>query len=361
MTSPETATERVAEFRSHVWDHTIDPFQLRFDTPPPLSQDALRALNGLVAALSNDESDEQVAAKLLVAVRERPDFILTILQFIGSTRNKILTDLRASTAGQNLRIPQSPTTLHRNAAVWAVAGLYIALRFRQVFTPLMPLIRGRRHALETLNRATWPGWIRQERAKRQGHEAENRLAVLFLALGLPFEPVEKAENPLTQDAQVNEISFDLVVPSRNAPLLCVKSTLHSSNIGQYGTSKDLLEVRAAADMLRENFPANPPTLLAMIDGVGCLSNRAGLEGILAAANEFCQFKTLWKAAAIAARRLGREITIKLPEEHLESHRAFLSRCGAMVRVEALGEPLQPAPDTPPGAQAGEGFVLMGHQ
>ena len=361
MTSPETATERVAEFSSHVWDHTVDPFQLRFDTPPPFSRDALRALNGLVTSLSNGESDEQLAAKLLVEVRERPDFILTILQVIGSTRNKILTDLRAATAGQSLRIPQSPTTLHRNAAVWSVAGLYIAVRFRQVFTPLMPLVRGRRHALETLNRATWPGWIRQERAKRQGHEAENRLAVLFLALGIPFGPVEKAENPLTQDAKINEISFDLVVPNRNEPLLCVKSTLHSSNIGQYGTSKDLLEVRAAADMLRENFPTNPPTLLAMIDGVGCLSNRAGLEGILTAANEFCQFKTLWKAAAIAARRLGWEITIKLPEEHIESHRPFLSRCGAMAQVETLDEPLQPPPDTPPGVQAGEGFVLMGHR
>ena len=361
MTDAETPSERVAEFRVHVWDHTVDPFQLRFDTPPPLTRADLRALNALVSSLSRGESDEQVAAKLFAEIKERPDFILTVLQAIGSTRNKILTDLRAATAGQNLKIPGSPTSLHRNDGVWQIAGLYIAVRFRQIFSPLASLTSGRRHALETLNRATWPGWIRQERAKRQGHEAENRLAVLCVALGIPFEPTEKAENPLTQDAQINGVSFDLVIPNREEPLVCVKSTLHSSNIGQYGTSKDLLEVREAATVLKETFPANPPTLLAMIDGVGCLSNRGGLEEILTAADEFCQFKTLWKAVAIAAHRLGLEFTVRLPARDLESHRAFLDRCGDTVRVEALAEHPQDAPDAPAWVQAGEGFVFMGRR
>ena len=359
MMAAETPAERVTEFRRNVWDHTVDPFQLRFDTPPPLSEDDLRALESLVNSLSVGESDEQVAAELLAEVRARPEFILTVLQAIGSTRNKILTDLRAATAGQNLRIPGSPTSLHRNERVWQAAGLYIAVRFRQIFSPLIPLTSGRNYALETLNRATWPGWIRQERAKRQGHEAENRLAVLCVALDIPFDPVGKAENPLTQDAQISGVSFDLVIPSRDEPLVCVKSTLHSSNIGQYGTSKDLLEVRQAAAVLAENFPANPPTLLAMIDGVGCLSNRVGLEGILTAANEFCQFKTLWKAAALAAQRLNLEITVALPEEHLATHRAFLARCGDTVRVRPLTE--QAALDAPGWVQAGEGFIVRGHR
>lgn len=361
MTTADTPAERLAEFRSHVWDHTVDPFQLRFDTPRPLSQDDLRALDGLISSLSLGESDERLAAELLAEVRARPDFILTVLQAIGSTRNKILTDLRAATAGQNLKIPGTPTSLHRNERVWQVAGLYIAVRFRQIFTPLTPLTRGRSYALETLNRATWPGWIRQERAKRQGHEAENRLAVLCVALDLPFAPAGKAENPLTQDAQISGVSFDLVIPHQNEPLVCVKSTLHSSNIGQYGTSKDLLEVQQAAEVLEKDFPADTPTLLAMIDGVGCLSNRVGLEGILTAANEFCQFKTLWKAAAIAAQRLGREITVALPAEHLPSHRAFLARCGDAVRVMPLTEQLSAAQNAPGWAPAGEGFIFRGHQ
>ena len=361
MTTAETPAERLAEFSSHVWDHTVDPFQLRFDTPTPLSEDDLRALKGLVSSLALGESDELLAAKLLAEIRARPDFILTVLQAIGSTRNKILTDLRAATAGQNLKIPSSPISLHRNERVWQVAGLYITVRFRQIFSPLISLTSGRSYALETLNRATWPGWIRQERAKRQGHEAENRLAVLCVALDIPFEPAGKAENPLTQDAQISGVSFDLVIPHRDEPLVCVKSTLHSSNIGQYGTSKDLLEVEKAAEVLEKDFPVNTPTLLAMIDGVGCLSNRVGLEGILTSADEFCQFKTLWKAVALAAQRLNLEITIALPEEHLASHRAFLERCGDTVRVMPFTEPLPADPDTPGWVQAGEGFIFRGHR
>ena len=205
--------------------------------------------------------------------------------------------------------------------------------------PLVSLTSGRGQALEALNQATWSGWIRQERAKRQGHEAEYRLAVLFSALDFPFAPKEKAENPLTKDAQVNGISHDLVVPNMDAPLVCVKSTVHTSNIGQYGESKDALEISEASDTLRSNFPQNTPTLVAMIDGIGFRSNRAGLNGVLSNSQEFCQFRTLWKAAAIAASRLGIEITVKLPGEHIESHRAFLERCGQSVNIQPLeGQP-----------------------
>ena len=145
----------------------------------------------LVDALGNGESDEQIASKLLVEIEKRPDFVLVVLQIIGSTRNKIITDLRSATSGIGPNIPQLPTRLHRNKNVWEIAGQYLAIRFRQVCMPLVSLTSGRDQALEALNQATWSGWIRQERAKRQGHEAEYRLAVLFSALDFPFAPKEK--------------------------------------------------------------------------------------------------------------------------------------------------------------------------
>lgn len=355
MTGSETLQEKVDEFNSHVWDHTADAFQQRFDVRRPLTRGEIQSLETLIKALSRGESDEQLSGRLLQEIQNNPDFILLVLQIIGSTRNKILTDLRAALSGGGTRIPQSPTRLHLNTDVWRTAGPYLAVRLRNICAPLAGLKTGRHQALEALNQATWPGWIRQERAKRQGHEAEYRLAVLYSVLCIPFQPSEKADNPLTRDTQVNGISFDLVVPSADTPLVCIKSTVHTSNIGQYGESKDALEVSEAADMLGAKFPDDTPTLLAMIDGVGFNSNRAGLEGVLTNSHEFCQFKTLWKAAAIAASRLQREINVKLPPAHIESHRSFLNRCGKPVRVQPLEE--QPGQEWTP---AGEGFILPGN-
>ena len=355
MTSLETVAQRVAEFNAHVWDHTKDEFQQQFDVRRKLTDAEYQSLNRLVDALAKGESDEQIAAKLLVEVQKRPDFILMALQVIGSTRNKIITDLRATLSGQGVRIPQSPTRLHINENIWRVAGPYIAARLRNVCTALTDLDNSRRQALEAINQATWPGWVRQERAKRQGHEAEYRLAILYATLGVSFAPEEKADNPLSRDAQVNEVSFDLVVPNATSPLVCVKSTVHTSNIGQFGESKDALEISEAADMLKSNFPDDTPTLLALIDGVGFNSNKAGLEGVLTNADEFCQFKTLWKAGVIAASRLDRKIVIKLPQNDIESHQSFLARWNKLGEVQPL--------DEQPGAgwvQAGEGFILLGN-
>lgn len=353
MTASDTLDERVKEFHAHVWDHTADPFQQQFDVRRPLNRDELQSLNSLIDALANDESDTQIAAKLLVEIGRNPNFIHIALQIVGSTRNKIITDLRAATAGQNIKIPSAPAGLHRNSAAWHFAGPYLAAKFRQVCAPLAQFQGSRNQALEALNQATWPGWIRQERAKRQGHEAEYRLALLLAAMDLPFEPRDKADNPLTSDAQVNGVSFDLVVPNTEHPLVCVKSTVHTSNIGQFGESKDALEISEAVEMLERNFPGNTPTLLALIDGVGFRSNTAGLSGVLTNADEFCQFKTLWKAGIIAASRLGRKIHVRLPQDDINSSQRFLTRWSKSAQVQPLVE--QPRTEW---IKAGEGFILL---
>lgn len=180
-------------------------------------------------------------------------------------------------------------------------------------------------SVEALNQATWPGYVRQERAKRSGHEAEGRMAQLLLATRFPFQPEEKADNPLCRDAQIGGISFDLVVPSVEAPALVFKATVHTSNIGQYGESKDHLEVDEAKRWLDETYaPEDRPKLVALIDGVGFESNRAGLDGVLEKADEFCQFRTIWKIVAMASTALGKPVKIFLPRAELDYFSDFIS-------------------------------------
>lgn len=102
-----------------------------------------------------------------------------------------------------------------------------------------------------------------------------------------------------------EVSFDIVVPNIENPTVCIKSTVHTSNIGQYGESKDHLEVAEARRMIDALPIASRPTLVGFIDGIGFESNSAGLNGVLEKADEFCQFKTIWKLAVISAQKTSR--------------------------------------------------------
>jgi hypothetical protein len=318
----ETASDRRTEFDRHVWDHTADPFQVAFDLRRPLESDELDALVEVVDRICAGDDDERISRTIKSRLDATPELMHSYMQTAGLTRNKILTDLKAHNASLGLKIPGTALNLRRSTAVWAVAGAYLVTRLRAVLQPLCEA-GDPRAALEAVNQATWPHWIRQERAKRQGHQAEYQLAVMLASLGIPFEPEEKAENPLTRDATVGSVSFDIVVPTPMVPRMCVKSTVQTSNIGQFGESKGGLEVIEAAAALKK-FEVNP-VLLAMVDGIGFHSNTAGLTAILTNADEFCQFATIWKAAAIAATVSGRDIAVALEPGHASEHGSFLSR------------------------------------
>jgi hypothetical protein len=176
-----------------------------------------------------------------------------------------------------------------------------------------------------LNQATWSGYIRQERAKRSGHEAEYRLATLMASLRIPFTPSEKAENPLCRDVQLNGISFDLVIPDDRVPALVFKATVHTANIGQYGESKDHLEIDEARRWLDELSPERRPLLMAFIDGVGFRSNSAGLNGVLTKSDEFCQFRTIWKAVVVAGAKSGIKHKIYLSQSVLSKFECFIRK------------------------------------
>jgi len=335
--------EKRKEFFSNIWDHTQDPFQTRFDVRRPLTDEEVQALSEIWHAIHGAQDDEEVANVLLEAIeRNGHGLTLLLLQLSGLTRNKIISDLKASSTGHK---PSSYKNLHRSDS-WRLSGLYLARSLRRVLQPISESGRG---VFEALNQATYPGFIRQERAKRQGHEAEYRLAQLLLAFGILFEPKEKANNPLCRDAEIDGESFDLVIPDINSPLIVVKSTVHTANIGQYGESKDAGEMQAAQAMIGRRFTSpDRPTLLALVDGVGFSSNSAGLNTILGTADEFCQFRTLWKAIVVAASRLNYMARLSARESYWEGFRDFLIRYADHVQVANSIE----------GIEAGEAYARI---
>lgn len=348
--------ERRKEFNRNVWNHADDPFQMQFDERPPLAPSEIATFARIVQT-SLSEEVEAASKSLRRVLADNPDLLAIVLQLVGLTRNKILQDLKAAQRNGIFQasVPSSFKGLPRSNA-WSVAGPYLVERIRRVFLTL----KGKseetvRDAVEVANQATWPGYIRQERAKRQGHEAEFRIAALHLACELKFQPEEKATNPLCRDAMLGTVSFDLVVPNVTKPRLVVKSTVHTSNIGQYGESKDHLEVDEARRYLDENFePSVRPVLLAFIDGVGFESNRAGLDGVLSKTDEFCQFKTIWKSIFITAQIERRSFRVLLPEASIKAHSKFLSRWPGPTVVSTLDESALSGDEVP----AGEGYILV---
>jgi hypothetical protein len=291
------------------------------------------------AAEATVEPDFEIAcSKLRQAIASADSGIEILLQLTGLTRTKVLTDLRAAAGASRstLRIPSSHRGLTGSTAVWAVAGPYLLARARAVLAP----IAGEgattfAHAAEALNQATWPGYIRQERAKRSGHEAEARVATLLRTLEIPFAPEEKADNPLVPDVIIGGVSFDIVVPDAQHPRIVVKSTVHTSNIGQFGESKDALEMSEAKAWIQTLPAQRRPMLFAFIDGIGFRSNRAGLDGVLTSSDEFCQFKTIWKVAVVAAAATGARLELVLPTDDIAEHQIFLRRWQDQVDLHAV--------------------------
>lgn len=346
----DSLQQRRQEFQTHVWNHAEDVFQTSFDLRPPLTPDDLSDLRTLVSLMRAGSTDDAISDVLSEQVTRRPDFLLVVLQLVGLTRSKPITDLKPALAARGVRPPGSIKNFVRRPDVWELAGLYFARRVRSVLSNILSVpeeaLPG---ALEALNQATWPGYIRQERAKRSGGYAEQRIAILLYALDLPFMPHNKLESGLSADATVAGESFDLVIPDVDAPALCIMSMAHAANIGQYGESKAGDAQRAKAALAECYSPA--PLLGVFADGVGFDSNRAGLDGLLTYADEFFQFDTLWKAAVTAAAVLRVPLVAVLQDP--ASHKPFLRRYSRTVTL------LPRADESPGWVEAGEGLLRRG--
>jgi hypothetical protein len=88
---------------------------------------------------------------------------------------------------------------------------------------------------------------------------------------------------------------------------------------------DTLEILKAIRTMDEAGDRAGVTLLAFVDGVGFESNAAGLGGVLENADEFCQFRTIWKGAAIAGSKVGRTTSVAIPQEEHGRFRLFALR------------------------------------
>jgi hypothetical protein len=343
--------QRLAEFEKYVWTHTTDAFQMQFDAVTDLGAASLSALADLAARVGGGASEEDVAARIRLDVSTLgTEHLAKIIQITGLTRNKLTTDLDSvlHAAGQRVSVP-TWNNLPGRPQLWELASRELATRLRTIFLQTGCLDAAAAVGIiKSLNAATWPGYIRQERAKRGGHEAEGRLARVAHQLGVSFEPEVKAENAMSGDVRIQDVSFDLVFPDVERPNVVMKSTVHTANIGQYGESKDSLEM-AEARTLVNRLPTRP-VLLALADGLGFRSNRAGLEGVLTSSTEFCQFRTLWKGLVVAAGREGRsDLRLYLPADDRRFFGSFLERYGF------AGYLLNEAPEA--GTQAGDGVFV----
>ncbi len=320
--------ERRREFRDFVWNHAADAFQAKFDKCAALTAPEAALLQSLLRQDALQDS-KLMEARVRELISKSPYILRRILQVVGLTRNKIIQDIKGFARAEQIDISLStPEALFNSVRGSKLASEYLAKQLIRVFGHTAQGVSA--EALEVANQATWPGYIRQERAKRSGHEAEYRLACLLSDCGLPFEPEEKADNPLCRDVLIDGMSYDLVSPSKGKALLRVVATVHTANIGQYGESKDDLEIRKAIAAIERAGDRRSTTLLAFIDGVGFESNTAGLNGVLENADEFCQFRTIWKAAVIAASKSGRNATVALPPLHHARFASFCSRFSAKL-------------------------------
>jgi hypothetical protein len=343
------------EFFQNVWNHAEDPFQMQFDDRRPLTRDENTFIERAGKLVHSAPDDGELGKKLFKLVNGSAEKLGLLLQLCGLTRNKIISDLKAAAISAKPRVvfPSNYASVAGNQDAWTLAGPYLARRLRRV---LGPLPRELLHdAAEALNQATWPGFIRQERAKRSGHEGEYRLATLLASSGIPFQPEEKADNPICPDVQIYNVSFDVVVLSVNDPRVCFKATVHTANIGQYGESKDYLEIMEAHQVLNHKFPKRRrPLLMALVDGIGFSSNRAGLDGVLSVADEFCQYQTIWKSIVVCSAMTGIPLIIELPRTAIEQQHDFLARFDFLKSVATRENGRKAKLRIP----AGEGAVLL---
>jgi len=354
---------RREEFFRYVWDHTADPFVIGYEARAPLTD---AEMEWLQQVYQHCRADVETSAQRLKKLLESNGASLTalLLQISGLTRNKIVSDLKASLGEEEA--PKSYKHLHKSDA----GVRYLVRRLKRVFEPLYHSGIGSgsntlRGIFEALSQATYPGYIRQERAKRQGHMVEQRLAELLHALGIPFEPKAKLEQPLSPDVKIWGVSFDLVIPDRKNPKVLIQSMIQSANIGQFGQSKSI-DTKRAMEAIRANCPnAPPPFLVAFVDGVGFRSNTEGLNTVLETADEFVQFKTLWKFAVVVAHVMNRVLLVQDHSE-LENFAEFLSRyqrsyeirdrltCGVEAGFTRVAFKESPVPQARKASAAGDG-------
>lgn len=104
--------KRREEFNKHVWNHSVDPFQLQFDDRRPLNDTEIEGLRVIAKASLLETDPAKATAAIRQTLRLQPILFPVALQLVGPTRNKILQDLKA--AARSAPVAQSiPSSYER--------------------------------------------------------------------------------------------------------------------------------------------------------------------------------------------------------------------------------------------------------
>ena len=93
---------------------------------------------------------------------------------------------------------------------------------------------------------------------------------------------------------------------------------------------------------------------SLVDGIGFSSNRAGLDDVLSVADEFCQYRTIWKSIVVCSVMSDIPLIIELPRTVIEQRQDFLKRFNFLKLVVAKENGHQ----AKLRIQVGEGAVLL---
>jgi hypothetical protein len=156
-----------------------------------------------------------------------------------------------------------------------------------------------------------PKEIQQAEAKRRGHGAEHKVAILLYQLGVNFLPSDRNLNPMASndpnvDIDTFEIiqkqkgktySFDLIVETHlHKPLAFLQGLIHTSDPGQYGVNKSDETVQVKRDLIKSNQKYKTQKQhWGLVDGVGFSENKKDtIDKMLSEFDCFVQLKSIYK-------------------------------------------------------------------
>jgi len=338
--------ERIAEFDKYVWIHTQDPFQNKFDTHEKLPDSIAERMARLFSAPTRSNRSK-LRKTIGIELVQDMDLFEPMCQLVGLTLSKVKGDIKANAMlCEPVPKVKTPTTLIKTDIGQSIISDYFAEKIENIY------IYKEFYSFEdiqTVYSATNPSFVRQKRAKLMGHEIERRLAFAFHAASVPFEPIRKVEKLGSSDVTVDGYSYDLVSPSVKNALLRILCMVHNANVGQYGEDKLRSSAVDAKKSIKNKLNT---TLLTLIDGLGCKSNRAGLAAVLENSDEFCQLRTLWKAVAIGAKKSNIKVRVLLPENQISDFAAFADRWS--ISLDSISE----TNSIEKGTEAGDGILIV---
>ena len=241
MTPAEQELARLKKmFFDNVFDHTQSSIRAQFSSPTSVDDVLVGIIEELLNCISTDGWDKvdlQYGVWYLdIAfdeLRKRDSDLLLrcfekMIQLIGSTRSKIITDRKAS---REFQIPGKYSSLvnsrnwdkyadARNAVFEIFSSIFYEMvgpMYQQSLEEGMNLTLAIRNVLDAVNIATWQSYTRQEQAKRSGHSAEQDVARFLASLGVGFEPIELLTNPMCGDPTYMGESFDILIPNSEQP------------------------------------------------------------------------------------------------------------------------------------------------